>query len=283
LNPALQKLTSMITPTINITDVYTGQNMHPNAFRIYGGQVLAQIIRAAADTVGSDRVLHSQHAYFLRPGDPKLEITFEVDRARDGGTFSSRRVTALQRGKPILVSTLSFQVPCDGDEHQSTMPQVVGPENLISERDIAIANNNLNEDFMITSGIDVDMRCIDPIDWDNPMPREPKMQIWIRANGEVEGDLSLHQALLAYMSDSFLIDIALITHGYTYKNANMQIASLDHTLWFHQDFKANEWMLHEVIGKRTGGGRGLSEGRFYSQDGRLIATTMQECLMRSKV
>ncbi|MFT6311072.1 MAG: acyl-CoA thioesterase-2, partial [Porticoccus sp.] len=224
MNPALQKLTSVITPSKTSTDVYTGQNMHPNAFRIYGGQVLAQIIRAAADTVGADRALHSQHAYFLRPGDPQLPITFEVDRARDGGTFSSRRVTALQRGKPILVSTLSFQVPCDGDEHQPAMPQVVGPENLISERDIAIANNDLNEDFMITSGMDVDMRCINPIDWNDPTPREPKMQIWIRVDGEVENDLSLHQALLAYMSDSFLIDIALIAHGHTYKTANMQIA-----------------------------------------------------------
>jgi acyl-CoA thioesterase-2 len=282
LNPALQNLTSVITPSRTSTDVYTGQNMHPNAFRIYGGQVLAQIIRAAADTVGTDRVLHSQHAYFLRPGDPKLAITFEVDRARDGGTFSSRRVTALQGGKPILVSTLSFQVACEGDQHQPVMPQVVGPEDLISERAIAIANNDLNEDFMITCGMDVDMRCVNPIDWNNPRPREPKMQIWIRVDGEVADDLSLHQALLAYMSDSFLIDIALITHGHTYKTANMQIASLDHTLWFHQDFKANEWILHEVIGKRTGGGRGLSEGRFYSQDGRLIATTMQECLVRNK-
>ncbi|MCL4104046.1 UNVERIFIED_CONTAM: hypothetical protein GTU68_034908 [Idotea baltica] len=258
--------------------------MHPKAQRVYGGQVLAQCIGAAVATVDDDRVLHSQHAYFLRPGNPAKPIELEVERARDGFSFSSRRVVALQDGKPILVSSLSFQKSSEGDDFQVDAPSVPPPEGLPSERALGLESGTLHEDFMITTGEDLDVRVVEPIDWANPVPREPKLQVWMKTTGRIAGDeesaRGLHQALLAYMSDAFLIDVCMIAHGHGFMDSNLQVASLDHALWYHEDFRADEWLLHTVEAKRIGGGRGLAEGSFYTRDGRLVATTLQQGLIR---
>lgn len=277
----LDQLLSVIRPEMVGRDHFRGENMHPRApHRVYGGQVLAQAVSVAAATVEADRIVHSQHAYFLRPGNPNLPIDYEVDRARDGYSFSSRRVVALQKGKPILVSSMSFQQASLGDDYQPDMPAVPGPEGLPSERQLALAAGNLEENFMITTGQDLDVRVVEPIDWDNPVPREPVLQVWMKTTGAIGDDRGLHQALLAYMSDSYLIDVCLITHGKTYHDLAMQVASLDHALWFHEDFRADEWLLCSFETQRVGGGRGLARGRFYTLEGRLVATTMQEGLMR---
>jgi len=275
----LAHLLETLSPQPIGENVFIGQNTHPDGLRVYGGQVLAQTIRAAAETVGGDRVVHSQHAYFLRPGDPQVPITLEVEIARDGGTFSSRRVVALQHGKPILVSSMSFQVPERGDEYEPDMPDVPGPDGLESEREREMAEGNINPEFMISTGLDLDVRVVEPIDWQNLNPREPVLYAWMKTSAAVTDSAGLHQALLAYMSDAFLIDVALITHGRHF-NRGMQCASLDHAMWFHAPFRADQWLLSVIEGQRVGGGRGLSRGEFYSEDGTLVATCMQESLMR---
>lgn len=276
----LDQLLEIISPRPVGQDIFSGGNMHPEAFRVYGGQVLAQCVSAAVATVAEDRTIHSQHAYFLRPGDPSEPISFEVERARDGLSFSSRRVVALQRGKPIMVSSMSFQLASRGDDYQVEMPQVPPPEALSSERQLSLEAGNLDESFMITTGEDLDIRVVEPVDWDNPVPREPVLQAWMKTSGPMPDQAGLHQALLTYLSDAFLIDVCLITHGRHFMGPDLQVASLDHALWFHEDFRADEWLLHTVNAERIGGGRGLARGSFYTRDGRLVATTMQQGVMR---
>ncbi len=254
--------------------------MHPGGLRVYGGQVLGQAVSAAVATVEEDRVIHSQHAYFLRPGDVTLPVVFEVDRARDGGSFSSRRVTALQRGKPILVSSMSFQQASRGDDYQPDMPVVPPPESLPNERQLHLEAGSLDESFMITTGEDLDIRVVEPIDWKNLAPREPVLHAWMKTAGPVPDAGGLHHALLAYLSDAFLLDVCLVTHGRSFDDPRWQIASLDHGLWFHDEFRVDDWLLHVVEAERVGGGRGLARGSFYTREGRLVASTMQQGVMR---
>lgn len=278
-----QKLLEVLIPRSEGGDRFIGVNMHPEGVRVYGGQVLAQALSTAAATVDPDRLVHSQHAYFLRPGAVAEPILFEVDRARDGASFSSRRVVALQHGKPIFVSSLSFQQASQGDDFQAPMPaDVPPPESLTSERELGLVAGNIDESFMITTGEDLDVRVVDPVDWDNPVPRAPRLQAWMKTVGPVPDDRALHQALLAYLSDAFLIDVCLVTHGRTFHDSRFQIASLDHALWFHEDFRADEWLLHTVEAERIGGGRGLARGSFFTRDGRLVATTMQQSVIRAR-
>ena len=276
----LAQLLQVLSPSPLGEDRFTAGNMHPAAFRVYGGQVLAQCISAAVATVDAARALHSQHAYFLRPGDPAKAIFFEVERARDGTSFSSRRVVALQDGKPILVCSMSFQIPSRGDDYQPAMPHVPPPEALPNERQLSLEAGNLDESFMITTGEDLDIRVVEPVDWDHPVAREPVLQAWMKTSGPVPEDIGLHQALLAYLSDALLIDVCLIAHGRHFAEPGFQVASLDHALWFHEEFRADDWLLHTVEAERIGGGRGLARGNFYTRDGRLVATTMQQGVMR---
>lgn len=276
----LEQLLRVIAPRALGDDHFTADNMHPEAFRVYGGQVLAQCISAAVTTVEEGRDLHSQHAYFLRAGNPSKPVELEVERARDGFSFSSRRVVAYQDGKPILVSSMSFQAPSVGDDYQPEMPQVPSPESLPSERELSLEAGNLDESFMITTGEDLDIRVVEPVDWNNPVPREPVLQAWMKTTGPVPATRGVHEALLAYLSDAFLIDVCLIAHGRHFAGKDFQVASLDHALWFHESFRADEWLLHIVEAERIGGGRGLARGSFYTRDGRLVATTMQQGVMR---
>ncbi|MFK8050217.1 MAG: acyl-CoA thioesterase [Halioglobus sp.] len=280
MQETLDLLIDVLTPTADSELEFTAQNMHPEAFRVYGGQVLAQCISAAAATVAPGREVHSQHAYFLRPGNPKLPIRLQVELVRDGLTFSARRVVASQNDKTILVSTLSFQDPAEGDDYQPSMPEVPPPEELLSERELGLQAANINEEFMITTGPDLDVRVVEPIDWDNPVAREPKLQVWMKTAGPVPDGPGRHAALLAYLSDAFLIDVCLIVHGRHFIDPHLQVASLDHALWFHDDFRADEWLLHVVEANAVGGGRGLAQGSFYTREGKLVANTVQQGLMR---
>jgi acyl-CoA thioesterase-2 len=276
----LEQLLEVIRLRAAGEDNYTGGNMHPGAYRVYGGQVLAQAVSAAVSTVDEGRTIHSQHAYFLRPGDASTDIEYQVERARDGGSFSSRRVVALQRGKPILVSSMSFQQASRSDEYQPPMPEVAEPEDLVTDRQQALATSTLDQDFMVTTGEDLDVRLCTPLDWQNPTPQMPPLQAWVKTNGKVADETGLHQALLAYFSDMYLIDACLMIHGRPYTDPSLQVASLDHALWFHQSFRADDWLLLSMDVERVGGGRGLARGRFFTRDGQMVATAMQEGLMR---
>lgn len=275
-----EELLQVLLPTAAGDDRFDGSNRFPDSFRIYGGQVLAQCVGAAIQTVDPERVLHSQHAYFLRPGDAKKPIQFEVERARDGFSFSSRRVVALQDGKPILVSSLSFQAASKGDDYQSAMPDVPGPETLISERQRYREAGMPDDAFMVTAGTDLDVRMVNPIDWENLQPREPVLHAWVKTSERLSDSLGEQQAVLAYMSDILLIDVCLIAHARSFDGKDFQVASLDHALWYHEDFRADEWLLHTVQAERIGGGRGLARGSFYTTDGRLVATAVQQGVMR---
>jgi acyl-CoA thioesterase-2 len=276
----LEQLLEVLRMTPAGDNRYAARNMHPRAFRVFGGQVLAQAVMAARDTVEPERVLHSQHAYFLRPGDPKQAISYEVEHALDGGSFSSRRVVAVQHGRPIFVSSLSFQRPSRGEHYQPQPPEVPDPESLPSERELALATGTLNEDFMITTGHDLDIRVVDPVDWTRPRPRRPVMEAWMKTTGPLPDELPLHQALLAYLSDALLIDVCLATRGLSFLDDTIQVASLDHALWFHGDFRADDWLLHVVHNEAMAGGRGLARGSFFTRDGTLVATVVQQGLMR---
>lgn len=276
----LEHLLKTVQPIQISEHTFVGENTHPDGFRVYGGQVLAQTLAAAVATVNPERRVHSQHAYFLRSGDPKVPIQFEVEKLRDGGSFSSRRVVASQNDKPILVSSLSFQVPEQGDSYETDMPLVPGPEGLETERDREMAEGYHNPEFMITTGTDLDVRVVEPIDWLNPQPRDSQFQAWMKTTGPVGSAVGLQEVLLAYLSDAFLVDVALITGGRSFVGDDMQIASLDHALWFNQPARVDEWLLFVAEAERVGGSRGLSRGRFYTEDGRLVATCMQECLLR---
>ncbi len=276
----LEHLLKTVQPMQIGERTFVGENTHPDGFRVYGGQVLAQALASAVATVNPERRVHSQHAYFLRSGDAKIPIQFEVEESRDGGSFSSRRVVASQNDKPILVSSLSFQAPEQSDSYETDMPQVPGPEGLETERVREMAEGYHNPEFMITTGTDLDVRVVEPIDWLNPKPRDGQFQAWMKTTGPVGSNLGLQEALLAYMSDAFLVDVALITIGKSFVDDDMQIASLDHALWFNQPARVDEWLLFVAEAERVGGARGLSRGRFYTEDGRLVATCMQECLLR---
>lgn len=276
----LDQLLAVLSPRALGDDVFEGGQMHPRAAQVFGGQVLGQCLRAAAATVPADRPVHSLHAYFLRRGDPRAPLQLEVERALDGGSLSSRRVVARQRGEPILVSSLSFQGAGEGEAFQVDMPSVPPPEELRSERELALASGTLDEDLLIVTGEDLDVRLVDPPDWSKPAPRPPHMHAWMRATGPVPESPGLHPALLAYLSDTMLLDVCLLIHGLSFHQPDIQSASLDHAIWFHAPFRADEWLLHSVDAEAVGGGRGLARGRFYTRDGRLVASVAQQGLMR---
>lgn len=278
----LQQLLDVLTLEDTGNDGFLGRNMHPQGFRVYGGQVLAQALAAAQYTVDSERAVHSQHAYFLREGKTDRPIQYQVERARDGGSFSSRRVVASQDNRPILVCSLSFQLPDDSFDFQEPLPGVRGPEELLSERERALASGRLNEDFMITTGEDLDVRMVVPVDWRNPEPRSGTLFSWMKTTDALADDPALHRSLLTYFSDTMLLDAGLVEHGRSYWDRELQTASLDHAIWFHADFRADQWLLHSADLERNSGGRTLIRGRFYTREGKHVATVMQQGLMRKR-
>jgi acyl-CoA thioesterase-2 len=213
-------------------------------------------------------------------GEPAEPIRFEVDRALDAGSLSSRRVVALQHGRPILVSSVSFQRPGKGDDFQQSPPEAPEPHSLPSERERAIAAGTLDQSFMITTGEDLDVRLVQPVDWLNPRPMAPEMQAWMRTTAALPDDPALHAAVIAYMSDVLLIDVCLAATGRSYWVDDCRVASLDHALWWHTPLRADEWLLHAVAAERVAGGRGLARGSFYNASGVLVASAAQQGLMR---
>ncbi len=263
-------------------NLFRGVSPEDSWQRVYGGQVLGQAMVAATRTVDG-RLAHSLHAYFLRAGDPKVPILYEVDRSRDGRSFSVRRVVAIQHGRPIFNMAVSFQVEETGFEHQFPMPKVPPPDQLPTEQERrqAIAHH-LPEEYRkwFSREHPIETRLIDPPDLLNPEKLAPVQNVWVRATGKLPDDQSLHQCVMAYASDMTLMDTCIFPHGVSWLNERLQTASLDHAMWFHRPFRADEWLLYAQDSPSSSGARGLNRGSFFTQDGTLVASVAQEGLIR---
>jgi acyl-CoA thioesterase II len=263
-------------------NIYRGQNRDIGTGRVFGGQVMAQALVAARRTIEEDRVAHSVHGYFILPGDLDVPIVYFVDRLRDGGSFTTRRVTAIQHGRAVFNMSASFHRVEDGIEHQTDMPDVPGPEGLASELDLIRAGaDRLPESLrsILTQDRPIDFRPVglDPYDASR---RQPLRHVWLRAVGAMPDNVLAHQAALAYASDYGLLATALQPHGMTIRDPRLQAASLDHTLWFHRDFRVDEWLLYTMDSPAAAGARGFTRGTVYTRDGRLVASVAQEGLLR---
>ncbi len=255
-------------------NIFRGLNPGDGAQRVFGGQVLAQALVAAVRTAPPDRTCHSLHAYFLRAGDPSIPILYEVDRSRDGGSFSVRRVVAIQHGAQIFVLAASFQKPEDGFAHQAVMPDVPPPEDLPpSKIDARLAAAWRARPF--------EFRPVFPRELSDRPARAPLDHIWFKVPASLDGAAVLHQSFLAYASDMALIDTMLLPHGKGLFS-DVQVASLDHAMWFHRPFRADEWMLYSLDSPAAHGGRGFARGMIFARDGTLVASVAQEGLIRPR-
>ena len=250
--------------------------------RIFGGHVIAQALLAAYKTV-EGRVCHSLHCYFIRPGDPVVPILYEVDRARDGRTFTTRRVTAIQHGEQIFNLAASLQVPEDGLEHQDSMPDVARPDALPDERDVRRAWIDKLPAKMREMALrprPIEMRPVDADDYMNPKTGEAFQNIWMRATAPLGDDVVMNQAVIAYASDMSFLSTSMRPHGMGWQTPGLQTASLDHAIWFHRPSRFNDWHLYAQRSPSASGARGFNLGEIYNLDGRLVASTAQEGLMR---
>ena len=258
-------------------NIFRGVSPDEDRQRTFGGQVAGQALVAAARTVDTGSV-HSLHAYFLRPGDPNAPVLYDVDRIRDGRSFTTRRVVAIQHGRAIFNMATSFHVEEPGFEHSAPMPDVPDPESLPTRQEIFGADERTRSLAQQDRPIDMRWVTANPLERDRPMP--PYQQVWMRADGVLPDDPVLHTCVLTYASDMTLIDTTLLPHGRPWDDERLMIASLDHAMWFHGPFRADEWMLYDQHTPSASGARGLASGRVFTRDGRLIASVMQEGLIR---
>ncbi|HEY2762692.1 MAG TPA: acyl-CoA thioesterase II [Pseudonocardiaceae bacterium] len=262
-------------------DIFRGVSPAESPGRVFGGQVAGQALVAAGRTVSPERGVHSLHSYFIRPGDPQVPIVYEVDRIRDGRSFTTRRVVAIQHGKAIFALSASFQLPEVGLEHADEMPEVPPPDQL---DDLAAWARRSDGPQPAIARIPrpFDLRYVIAPVWAGGGERsrtEQRNQLWMRIDGSLPDDPLVHVCVLAYASDLTLLGSVTARHGRALDH-RVQAASLDHAMWFHRPFRVDEWVLYDCISPSASGGRGLAVGRFFSQDGRLIASVVQEGLVR---
>ncbi len=263
-------------------NIFRGESRDIGSAQVFGGQVLGQALSAAHRTV-DNRIAHSLHAYFLRRGDMQAPIIYEVDRARDGGSFSVRRVVAIQHGRPIFNLAASFQKKEAGLEHQTEMPDIAGPDGLQDVTDVPADRLAMIPEKMrrfLTDKRPFEFRPVQPVDFSSPKKIAPVKQIWIRAVDRLPDDLALHQALLAYVSDYELLGTSVLPHALPFGRGRVLMASLDHALWLHRECRVDEWLLYSFDSPNAGGARGFARGQFFKQDGTLVASTAQEGLVR---
>jgi len=280
LHDPLDLLASLSLERIEV-NLFRGVGPKDNGDHFFGGHVIAQALLAAYETV-EDRVCHSLHAYFIRPGNVHIPVLFEVDRARDGGSFTTRRVIAIQNGEQIFNLAASFQVKREGLEHQFPMRQVPAPETLPDHAAIAEGlKDKLSERQLehMRRPRPIDVRWVQGERFGDDEPKEPYKQVWMRAKSPIPADIHLQQAMLAYASDMAFMETALRAHGINWQTRGLQSASLDHAMWFHHPFDFNDWVLFDQDSPATSQGRGLVRGEMYGHDGKLIASVAQECLM----
>lgn len=264
-------------------NIYRGLNRDLGTGRVFGGQVFAQALVAARRTVDAPREAHSVHGYFLRAGDLAAPIVYFVDRPRDGGSFTSRRVTAIQHGEAIFHLSASFHLNEPGLEHQAPMPKVPPPESITSELEILRARANelpANLRGILTQDRPLDFRSVVPNDPINHDRVAPIRQVWFRCIERLPDEPIVHQAILAYASDYGMLPTALLPHDVSYRDPRLLLASLDHSVWMHQGFRADEWLLYCIDSPAAHGARGFVRGQVFTQDGRLVASVAQEGLVR---
>ncbi|MEM8982447.1 MAG: acyl-CoA thioesterase II [Pseudomonadota bacterium] len=263
-------------------NIFRGQSRDIGSAQVFGGQVLGQALSAAQQTV-ADRSAHSLHAYFLRRGDQQAPIVYEVDHQRDGRSFTVRRVVAIQHGRPIFNMAASFHVPEPGLEHFDAMAAVPSPDELASSLELSEQMSDSIPEKMrrfIALQQPLDFRPVHPEHYFSASKLPARKQIWMRVAGELPDDDALHRSLLAYLSDYQLLGTATLPHGLSFARGNVQMASLDHALWFHRPVRVNEWLFCDFDSPNAAGARGFARGRIFSQDGTLVASSAQEGLIR---
>ena len=284
--PVVSELIELLSLERLEDNLFRGQSRDIGTKYVFGGQVLGQALSAAQATVdgsNGERRAHSLHAYFLRAGNIEAPIVYEVDRTRDGGSFSVRRVTAIQHGRVIFFCAASFQAEEGGAEHQLSMPEVPQPEDIAPAPAVpAEVMGTLPPKVQrwLSRRGPFEFRHVYPRDELNPPKRPPFQQVWFRLSEPVGDSPELHRALLAYASDFQLLGTATYPHGISYYQPNVQMASLDHALWFHRPFRADEWLLYSIDSPSSQGSRGLARGQIFDRNGRLVASTAQEGLIR---
>ncbi|MDE2305464.1 MAG: acyl-CoA thioesterase II [Gammaproteobacteria bacterium] len=279
----LEDLLKVITLERLELDLFRGQSRDIGSPQVFGGQVLGQALVAATATVDAGRIVHSLHAYFLRRGDFNAPIVYEVDRARDGNHFATRRVVAIQHGEQIFNLSASFQSPESGLDHQSAMPPVPAPESLPSAeayyRDLLPAMSPaIRRQFELKRPFE--FRPVEPPNFLDPPKATPLRHIWFRAIDRLPDDEGLHRCLLAYVSDYNLLETSIMPHGYSFAQGRLVMASIDHAMWFHRPVRVDEWLLYATDSPSASGARGFARGKIFSTDGRLVASTCQEGLIR---
>ncbi len=280
MQDAVDDLVRLLDLEVIEVNIFRGVSPGEDRQRIFGGQVAGQALVAAVRTVDDDRPVHSLHAYFLRPGDPTVPVLYQVDRIRDGRSFTTRRVVAIQHGRPIFNLSASFHIEEPGYAHQDDMPDVPGPDDLPSRAD-EWAEAGEAEDWA-NRPHPLDFRYITASPFRRTTPLPPVQQVWFRADGALPDDQILHTCLLTYASDMTLLDTTLLPHGTGAIDGGIMMASLDHAMWFHGPFRADEWLLYDQRTPAGMGGRGLATGRVFTHDGRLIASVVQEGLIRRR-
>jgi acyl-CoA thioesterase-2 len=282
MGDALDELLALLELEVLEVNLFRGLSPDEDRQRVFGGQVAAQALVAAGRTVVEERPVHSLHAYFLRPGDPNVPIVYEVDRIRDGKSFTTRRVVAIQHGRAIFNLAASFQVVESGPDHQVPAPVVPDPDELPTwQQRVEPYVERLGDlaQWLVRER-PIDSRPVDDPRWLDPTPREPQQDVWIKANGALPDAPLIHECVVAYASDLTLLDTAMFPHAISYREQQYMIASLDHAMWFHRPFRADEWLLYHQTSPSTSRARGLAEGSIFRRDGTLAVTVIQEGLIR---
>ena len=278
MSDALELLVALLDLEPIEVNIFRGANPNEDRQRIFGGQVAAQSLVAAGRTVEVGRP-HSLHAYFLRPGDPNVPVLYEVDRIRDGRSFTTRRVVAIQHGRAIFHMSASFHVDEPGLDFQIPMPEVPGPESLPTLQERLAAHTDEVGDWFARPH-PIDQRHITPVPWLEQASKEPRQQLWLRADGVLPDDPLLHTCIATFASDMYLFDTMLAPHDVGWDDADFMGASLDHCMWFHRPLRADEWLLYDMDSPTSSGARGLARGFMFTRDGTLAVSMVQEGLMR---
>lgn len=283
MRDVLQELIELLRLERIEKNLFRGQSQDLGWGLVFGGQVLGQALSAAEQTVPEDRPAHSLHGYFLRPGDAAKPIVYDVDCIRDGKSFTTRRVVAIQNGRAIFNMAASFQRLEVGFEHQAQMPDAKGPDGLLSERDLYRKFADRIPDKLrkqATCERPIEIRPVRPLDPLHPDRRPPHRRVWYRAASKLPDSPSVHQYLLAYASDFHFLTTSMQPHGVSWLTTGMQVASVDHAMWFHRPFRMDDWLLHVIESPSASSARGLVRGQFFTRDGMLVASTAQEGLIR---
>ena len=285
MSQVLSELVALLSLERIEENLFRGQSQDLGWSQVFGGQVLGQALSAATQTVPVDRIVHSLQAYFLRPGAVDKPIVYDVDRSRDGQSFATRRVVAIQHGKPIFHLSASFHIDEAGFEHAAPMPDVPPPEGLATEAELWRRHEARIPASMrarLFADRPIELRPVDPVELFAPEPKAPQHAIWVKAAGPLGDDPALHRYLLAYCSDFGFVTTSLRPHGASWVDGTVQTASIDHVMWFHRPFRIDEWLLHVMESPSAAGSRGFVRGSFFDRQGRLVASTAQEGLIRPR-